>query len=179
MSAGYEKKWQSVLKSFANELHLHLRWTFKLEENYMGVAALKGIHCDHEPKPAPAINCPAAERATLDFLRAIYQSCRAKPRHDLFAACDLLIFDRHIATSTYAEAILRTLWQTLGRRPNLLRPGDETVTFDESWLLALLRSCGRARQDDIAFLMASRVAPRYRPNLQYLMSQLSHLLEVN
>ena len=145
----------------------------------MGVAALKVIHCDHAPKPAPAINCPAAERATLDFLRAIYQSCRTKPRHDLFAACDLLSFDRHIATSTYAEAILRTLRQTLGRRPNLLRPGDDTVTFDESWLLALLRSCGRARDDDIAFLMASRVAPRYRPNLQYLMSQLSHLLEVN
>ena len=50
----------------------------------MGVAALKVIHCDHAPKPAAAINCPAAEQATLDFLRAIYQSCRAKPRHDLF-----------------------------------------------------------------------------------------------
>ena len=144
-------------KCFANELQFHLQSCGYPEETYMGVAALKAIHCDHATKPAPAVDCPAAERAALDFLRAIYQSCRAKPRHDLFAACDLLSFDRHIATSTYAEAILRTLRQTLGRRPNLLRPGDETVTFDESWLLALLRSCGRARKDDIAFLMASRV----------------------
>ena len=57
---------------------------------------------------------------------------------------------------------------------NLLRPGDETVTFDESWLLALLRPVEHERM--ILPLMASRVAPRYRPNLQYLMSQLSHLL---
>ena len=48
--------------------------------------------------------CPAAERATLDFLRTSYQTSRTKPRHDLFAACDLLTCDRHVATTTYAEA---------------------------------------------------------------------------
>ena len=145
----------------------------------MASALLKTIHCDHLPKPAPTVVCPAAERATLDFLRAIYQTCRTKPRHDLFSACDLLNFDRHAATSTYAEAILRTLSQTLGRRPKLLRPGDETVTFDESWLLALLRACGSHSRDDIAFLSGSRVKPLYRPNLLYLMSNLSRLLEIS
>ena len=144
----------------------------------MGTAQLKTIHGGQSPGPAPASVCPAAERATLDFLRATYQSCRSKPRHDLFSACDLLTFARHAATSTYAEAILRTLPQTLGRRPKLLRPADSTVTFDESWLLALLRACGSHKSDDIDFLVASRVKPLYRPSLLYLMENLSRLLEI-
>ena len=134
------------------------------------------IHCNDVIKASPVVVCPAAERATLDFLRTSYQTSRTKPRHDLFAACDLLTCDRHVATTTYAEAILRTLPQTLGRRAIILRPGDVVVTFDESWLLALLRACGTGNRDNIAFLTNSRVKPRYRPNLLYLMSGLAKLL---
>jgi hypothetical protein len=61
----------------------------------------------------------------------------------------------------------------------ILRPGDVVVTFDESWLLALLRACGTGNRDNIAFLTNSRVKPRYRPNLLYLMSSLSQLLGVS
>ena len=142
----------------------------------MGSAQVSMIHCDSVTKAAPVLVCPAAERATLDFLRTSYQTCRTKPRHDLFAACVLLNNDRHVATTTYAEAILRTLPQTLGRRPIILRPGDVVVTFDESWLLALLHACGSGNRDNIAFLANSRVKPLYRPNLLYLMSSLSKLL---
>ena len=142
----------------------------------MGSTQVRMIHCDSVVKASPVVVCPAAERATLDFLRTSYQTCRTKPRHDLFEACDLLTCDRHVATTTYAEAILRTLPQTLGRRPMILRPGDIVVTFDESWLLALLRACGTGNRDNIAFLANSRVKPLYRPNLLYLMSSLSQLL---
>ena len=83
----------------------------------MGRAQVSLIHCNDLVKASPVVVCPAAERATLDFLRTSYQTCRTKPRHDIFAACDLLTCDRHVATTTYAEAILRTLPQTLGRRP--------------------------------------------------------------
>ena len=139
-------------------------------------AQVRMIHCDSLVKASPVVVCPAAERATLDFLRTSYQTSRTKPRHDLFAACDLLTCDRHVATTTYAEAILRTLPQTLGRRAIILRPGDVVVTFDESWLLALLPACGTGNRDNIAFLTNSRVKPRYRPNLLYLMSGLAKLL---
>ena len=142
----------------------------------MGSAQVSMIHCNDVVKASPVVVCPAAERATLDFLRTSYQTCRTKPRRDLFEACDLLTCDRHVATTTYAEAILRTLSQTLGRRPMILRPGDIVVTFDESWLLALLRACGTGNRDNIAFLANSRVKPLYRPNLLYLMSSLSQLL---
>ena len=134
------------------------------------------IHCNDVVKASPVVVCPAAERATLDFLRTSYQTGRTKPRHDIFAACDLLTCDRHVATTTYAEAVLRTLPQTLGRRPMILRPGDVVVTFDESWLLALLHACGNENRDNIAFLANSRVKPLYRPNLLYLMSGLAKLL---
>ena len=142
----------------------------------MGSTQVRMIHCDSVVKASPVVVCPAAERATLDFLRTSYQTSRTKPRHDLFAACDLLTCDRHVATTTYAEAILRTLPQTLGRRAIILRPGDVVVTFDESWLLALLRACGTGNRDNIAFLTNSRVKLRYRPNLLYLMSGLAKLL---
>ena len=145
----------------------------------MGSAQVSMIHCNDVVKASPVVVCPAAERATLDFLRTSYQTCRTKPRHDLFAACDLLTFDRRVATTTYAETILRTLPQTLGRRPMILRPGDVVVTFDESWLLALLRACGTGNRDNIAFLATSRVKPLYRSNLLYLMSSLSRLLKIS
>ena len=107
----------------------------KAGTDFMGRAQVSLIHCNDLVKASPVVVCPAAERATLDFLRTSYQTCRTKPRHDIFAACDLLTCDRHFATTTYAEAVLRTLPQTLGRRPMILRPGDVVVTFDESWLL--------------------------------------------
>ena len=142
----------------------------------MGSTQVRMIHCKDVMKASPVVVCPAAERATLDFLRTSYQTGRTKPHHDIFAACDLLTCDRHVATTTYAEAILRTLPQTLGRRPMILRPGDVVVTFDESWLLALLHACGSQNRDNIAFLANSRVKPIYRPNLLYLMSNLAKLL---
>ena len=142
----------------------------------MGSAQVSLIHCNEVVKASPVVLCPAAERATLDFLRTSYQTGRTRPRHDIFEACDLLTSDRHVATTTYAEAILRTLPQTLGRRPIILRPGDAVVTFDESWLLALLHACGTENRDNIAFLTNSRVKPLYRPTLLYLMSNLSKLL---
>ena len=144
----------------------------------MGSAQVSMIHCNDVVKASPVVVCPAAERATLDFLRTSYQTCRTKPRHDLFEACDLLTFDRRVATTTYAEAILRTLPQTLGRRPMILRPGDIVVTFDESWLLALLRACGTGNRDNMTFLANSRVKALYRPNLLFLMSSLSRLLKI-
>ena len=143
---------------------------------FMGSSQVRMIYCKDVVKASPVVVCPAAERATLDFLRTSYQTCRTKPRHDIFAACDLLTCDRHVATTTYAEAVLRTLPQTLGRRPMILRPGDVVVTFDESWLLALLNACGNENRDNIAFLANSRVKPRYRPNLLYLMTRLAKLL---
>ena len=143
---------------------------------FMRRSQVRMIYCNDVVKASPVVVCPAAEQATLDFLRTSYQTCRTKPRHDIFAACDLLTCDRHVATTTYAEAILRTLPQTLGRRPMILRPGDLVVTFDESWLLALLHACGSENRDNIAFLANSRVKPLYRPNLQYLMTRLAKLL---
>jgi hypothetical protein len=142
----------------------------------MGSAQVSLIYCNDVVKASPVMMCPAAERATLDFLRTCYQTCRTKPRHDLFVACDLLTCDRHVATKSYAETILRTLSQTLGRRPIILRPGDVVVTFDESWLLALLNACGNENRDNIAFLANSRVKPLYRPNLLYLISGLAKLM---
>ena len=144
----------------------------------MGIARIQTIRDDIAPQVRPVIVCPAAERATLDFLRATYLACRSKPRHDLFTACELLTFDRHAATSTYAEAFLRTLPQIIGTRPKMLRPGDTSITFDEAWVLALLRACGAERHDDVAFLSASRVTPAFRPNLVFLIGNLSRLLEI-
>ncbi len=123
--------------------------------------------------------CPAAESATLDFLRTTHQTCRTKPRQDLFVACELLTCDRHAETSNYAEAIIRALPHSLGRRPIILRPGDAVVTFDESWLLAILRACGNGEDDNLNFLLSSRIKKSHRPNILFLITNLTRLTKIN
>lgn len=100
------------------------------------------------PEPAQA----------LSKLRRLALKCRARRRLDLFRACQMLSEDRKEAGIAFADALIRTLSQGLGRSPVFFRPGAHEVSFDERWLMSLIAA---ARDDDepsFEFLIRSRLA---------------------
>ena len=114
---------------------------------------------DVAPVPAPPEPVPSAE---LEALRAAARCVRSAARLDLFRACAMLGDDRHAATRTAAEALVRTLDQGLGRRARLYRPGTPALSFDERWLSALIDAIRREDGDSMAFLLHSRILPHAR-----------------
>lgn len=93
----------------------------------------------------------------IAMLRRMAPACRAKARLDLFHACAMLSLDRGQAAQGFAEALLRTLEQGLGRMPVLHRAGSAEMSFDESWLAALFAAEARGDADSFAFLTRSRL----------------------
>lgn len=94
----------------------------------------------------------------LNTLRLMALRCRATRRIDLFRACQMLSRDREEAGVAFADALIRTLAQGLGRAPVFFRPGTDEISFDERWLMTLI---GAARNDDVPsfeFLIRSRLA---------------------
>lgn len=115
----------------------------------------------------------AAGDPLLDHLRHAARSSRCKGHVDLFGACATLSGNRRIAAQAASEILMRCLSQALGRRPVLYREGERERSFDEAWLLALVRSL---RTDDVAsatFLLHSRVPPHARRNLVFLLRQVA------
>lgn len=93
----------------------------------------------------------------IAMLRAMAPVCRAKARLDLFQACAMLSMERGSAAQGFAEALLRTLEQGLGRMPVLHRAGSDELSFDEAWLAALFAAEARGDADSFAFLTRSRL----------------------
>ena len=114
-----------------------------------------------------------SQYAELEFLRQVYLDCRAKPSSDLFSACDLLAFESDLAKASYAEALIRSLPQILDKKPVVMRPGYDFVSFDEAWLMSLIQACQEEDDDSMAFLVVSRVDPVNRRNAVFLASNLS------
>lgn len=99
-------------------------------------------------------------RKLLNLLRFHAASCRASARLDLFEACAVLDPTAPSRTEdVHAPILLRVLGQALDAQPVFLRPGDEDVSFDEHWLIAVLSAVARADHDSFAFLVRRRVAP--------------------
>lgn len=97
------------------------------------------------------------ELETLDRLRQLARRIRSDRFLDLDKACRMLSLEPTEAAQGYAAALLRTLRQTLGRRPVLHRPGTADVSFDEAWLLRLILSAAGVDDDSLQFLIATRV----------------------
>lgn len=57
--------------------------------------------------------------------------------------------------------LLRFLPVALGRRVVFRRPGAADTTFDEAWLMGLLRAAARGDAASLRFALASRLPRRY------------------
>jgi hypothetical protein len=112
-------------------------------------------------------SAPQPEAIALIRLAAL--RCRAAPRGSL-AACALL--DPSAGSGAHAAMLAALLPQMLERRPVLYRPGTPLLSFDEDWLLALMRAAARGDRSSERFLMRSRVRPSARPALRLLLAGL-------
>ncbi|WP_089885256.1 hypothetical protein [Citreimonas salinaria] len=115
--------------------------------------------------------CPADP--VLDHLRRTARSSRCKSYVDLFGACASMSGNRQVAAQAASDVLMRCLSQALGRRPVLYREGEREMSFDEAWLMALVRSL---QADDVAsatFLLHSRVPKHARRNLVFLLQRVA------
>ncbi len=123
------------------------------------------------------VGVPASDDATLEALRAYAQRARASRRLDLDHACNMLSTEPQTAARAFADALLRTLRQALGRAPVIHTPGSPDVSFDEAWLLRALKSSADADHDSLYFLLASRVTPPRRRGCAFLICGLAARLD--
>lgn len=119
---------------------------------------------------------PAPQEPLLGHLRLAALRCRTAPRGPV-EACALL--HPEAQAEDYATALARLLPEVLIRRPVFWRTGTESLSFDESWLLALARALRTGDADSAAFLLARRVLPRGRPLLRLLVTGLSERLDAS
>lgn len=65
-------------------------------------------------------------------------------------------------------ALLRFLPVALGKRVVFHRPGAQSLTFDEAWLMRLVNAVRTDDQDAIYFALSSRVARHLRAPMRRL-----------
>jgi hypothetical protein len=130
------------------------------------------------PAPRHAEPAPAAIPPGVALLRVLAPACRAKARLDLFQACAMLSLDRDQAAQAYAEALVRTLAQGLGRLPVLHRAGTAELSFDEAWLAALFAARARGDDDSFTFLTRRRLARGAARQIGFLVAALAARLPV-
>lgn len=119
---------------------------------------------------APALN--EREKALLRALRRLASESMLTPRGDLDRACALLAADPAAEARRYGLALFRS-FADLSDRPLRMRPlGAPEPSFDEIWLLALIKRMAR-REGSAEHLIAFRIPPRGRRRLRFLAAGLS------
>ncbi len=108
----------------------------------------------------------------LAMLRVLMRTCRAKARMPVFEACALLHHRPAESAQVYADALLRSLSQALPDGPTIHQVGARERSFDESWLLALMRAIARDDRASATFLLRARLPLHYRRSVGWLAGQL-------
>ena len=128
----------------------------------------------HSDRPAPQI--PEDVRPLLNKLRFYATTCSASARLDIFAACAILDPDEARAEDAQIKTLLRGMGQALGQEPVFLRPGTDTASFDERWLIAALTAKASGDEDRFAFLICRRVERSKRRVFALLLAGLVEFL---
>ena len=121
--------------------------------------------------------CPKDLVSVLNKLRFLMVTCRAAPRLDLMSACAVLSMEGEVAARRYADTLLRTLRDVLGRAPILHAPGTEGVSFDEAWLIRMIDRIKQGDEASMAFLLCRRVPRAQRSGVGFLVRGLAREIE--
>ena len=113
---------------------------------------------DHAARPAPV------DRVLLAKMRFVACSCRAGARVD--ASCDCTAPDAGMKPCL--GSLVATAPQATGRHLTFYRPDEADISFDESWLLALVEAAARGDGDSLRFLTIRHVAPPARARMAFL-----------
>ncbi|MEF2072503.1 hypothetical protein [Consotaella aegiceratis] len=108
------------------------------------------------------------ERDELNRLRWMVMKSRLAPKPDLERACFLLAGEPEASLDRFAVAFFRGLECHARRRMNFYRPGAETVSDDESWLLRLLAAWRSNDEVGAGALIGWRVKSEGRRWMRFL-----------
>lgn len=139
----------------------------------MAMSALLKLPVQND-RPTPEV--PDHVRVTLNKIRFYATTCRASARLDIFAACAVLDPNEARAEEAQMTTLLRVMGQALGQEPVFLRPGENSTSFDERWLIAALSAKADGDDDSFAFLILSRIEPSKRRIFALLVSGLAEFL---
>jgi len=126
---------------------------------------------------APTTEIAEAERPLLERIRRAAARCRVARHIDLFGACACLSHGAARSAPAFADALLRTLAEAFGRHVRIYAPGSREVSFDEAWLVSLLRAQARDDTPSVTFLLHARVAPDARRCVGFLSAGVAERLE--
>ena len=118
----------------------------------------------HESSIEPQTSFPVSEPEESDQLfniinklRFLMISCRVQSRISIDEACKLIQVDKKKSVRFFADSILRTLDEALGKPIVFRLPGETSLSFDEEWLARLIASFRKEDYTSIKFLLSSRV----------------------
>lgn len=124
----------------------------------------------------PRHSIPDSMRAVLNRVRFHASTCRASAYLDIYQACSVIDPTAPDAEDVQIRVLLRVLGQALDKQPTFLRPGEQSLSFDESWLIAALLARLNKDDDSFAFLIQSRVALPKRRVFGLLLTRLAEIL---
>jgi hypothetical protein len=102
--------------------------------------------------------------------------CRVAARTDLFEACALLALGGETSKHSFMSTFVKCLSDAVHAPVKWYQPGATDVTFDEAWVLRCLSVIETGDTDNLSFLLRSRVAPRDRRYIGYLLGRISERL---
>lgn len=95
---------------------------------------------------------------------------------DLYEACALVSPGSGETGDTAITTLLRVMEQAVDKRPVFYAPASDEMSFDESWLTAVITARCEDDIDSLAFLLRSRVAKSKRRFFAMLVALLAENL---
>lgn len=130
---------------------------------------LHAVPLSADLRPAKAPERPVAQvskksRARLDALREGARKTRFRPYRSLEQTC---LLDRHRAQPF--ESLAACLPEALDRQLIIYRVGEDSLSFDEAWILSMLDRIDSTDWDSLHFLIARRVSRPARVAVRMLL----------
>jgi len=120
------------------------------------------------PVAAPTMRLAPAERATLARLRRLAAEARLSRRTEPQGLCAALEADPAEDPDKYGAALLQILPLAAGRSITLHRIGAVSHSFDERWLIGLIRALRAEDWVNVNFALASRISRHFQRRVRYL-----------
>jgi len=113
-------------------------------------------------------DAPPLDGAALGFVRRIAGASRLCRFEEPERVCALLKVQPRAAAEAYGAALIRLMPKAFDRRVVFHRPNSGAPSFDEAWLLGLLRDVREGDEDSLRFALASRAGRRFHAPMRFL-----------
>lgn len=138
------------------------------------VPAAESLETARDPRIRPAPGPIAAEdRPVLELLRSFLDPCHLAGRVNVEQACALVAADPAAELERCGVALLHALDRYSPARFVFHRPGTRDVTFDEAWLVRLIRSAEAGDEASVRLLVHRKIAHGGRRHVAFLAARVA------